>query len=636
MLTAKALGLVRLERLRTEGGLDSGAVDRALEAFFADVRCIFTAALAQVRAATGSKSAHEANSKFDGFEGSFASLKDFHAGAEATLHLGYPNPDIERGILLEHTAHAASVARLFVTPNYRLATCLLLEYWWAVDPYDRTALDLLVRRKVSRGNADDASKCLYSPLSLLYPGEVGDCLYETAVVFSLSVSGSATLSAPHLAAAKLTDSKLTEKLIESMELPGADAALGSKSAVLASDEERAREVQVVLQRACLEWQAHSAHVLAPSARSLEDATKALEKAHADACTAVVGVVLPVEHARALEQLAGIRAAVAKIVGLPDSVEAAEWGVGVQVLWVSGRTTTYCQVPSVAELQKQLGELTNMDLRSTACDRWGVATATDGTTRAKVVVDTVDAFVQQELQSEFAAALWDGFKTIDSEELDAALDELLQDWSPRPPSPHTSSTPSASREERIAEAVAGLVSAARWEAVARWVELFRVRLQGRMRAGISELMLQKKDKIEQFKLKKGEVLALYLYTGPEFVLMNGILRNFPQRILDLLLGNTMCTTLFCISSALKKIGRGTELPRSGKVYRGLGKMLLPSQFWVQHDTPAWRGGVERAFMSTTADKGVAVFYANGRGTVVEISVGRIQIGGDISFLSMVCT
>jgi hypothetical protein len=64
------------------------------------------------------------------------------------------------------------------------------------------------------------------------------------------------------------------------------------------------------------------------------------------------------------------------------------------------------------------------------------------------------------------------------------------------------------------------------------------------------------------------------------------------------------------------------------------MLLPPQFWVPHGSPAWRGGVERALMSTTADKAVALFYANGRGTVVEISVGRIQIGGDVSFLSMV--
>jgi hypothetical protein len=66
------------------------------------------------------------------------------------------------------------------------------------------------------------------------------------------------------------------------------------------------------------------------------------------------------------------------------------------------------------------------------------------------------------------------------------------------------------------------------------------------------------------------------------------------------------------------------------------MLLPQEFWVPHGEPAWKGGVERALMSTTADKNVAMHYANGRGTVVEIDVGRIQIGGDVSFLSMVRT
>jgi hypothetical protein len=72
----------------------------------------------------------------------------------------------------------------------------------------------------------------------------------------------------------------------------------------------------------------------------------------------------------------------------------------------------------------------------------------------------------------------------------------------------------------------------------------------------------------------------------------------------------------------------------KVYRGLGSMLLPQEFWVPHSNPPWKGGVERALMSTTADKNVALFYANGKGTVVEISVGRIHIGCDVSFLSMV--
>jgi hypothetical protein len=76
------------------------------------------------------------------------------------------------------------------------------------------------------------------------------------------------------------------------------------------------------------------------------------------------------------------------------------------------------------------------------------------------------------------------------------------------------------------------------------------------------------------------------------------------------------------------------PAPRKVYRGLGKMLLPPQFWVPHGNPAWRGGVEKAFLSTTADKEVALQYANGKGTIVEISVGRIHFCGDVSFLSMV--
>ena len=64
------------------------------------------------------------------------------------------------------------------------------------------------------------------------------------------------------------------------------------------------------------------------------------------------------------------------------------------------------------------------------------------------------------------------------------------------------------------------------------------------------------------------------------------------------------------------------------------MLLPSQFWVPNGTPAWRGGIELAFMSTTIDKSVALDYARGRGTVVEIGIGRIHVGGDVSFVSLV--
>jgi hypothetical protein len=152
----------------------------------------------------------------------------------------------------------------------------------------------------------------------------------------------------------------------------------------------------------------------------------------------------------------------------------------------------------------------------------------------------------------------------------------------------------------------------------------------------------KDKIKEYGLQRGEVLCLYCYTGPEFLLMNAICRSHPPELLDVLRApgatdgpfNTLSTTLFCVTSGLKKLTKGTEVAEGGKVYRGLGRMLLPREFWVAHGEPAWRGGVEKAFMSTTTDKDVAMYYAGGRGTVVEISVGRVQNGGVVSWLSMV--
>ena len=60
----------------------------------------------------------------------------------------------------------------------------------------------------------------------------------------------------------------------------------------------------------------------------------------------------------------------------------------------------------------------------------------------------------------------------------------------------------------------------------------------------------------------------MHAGPEFVPMNGICRNFPASIAELLKGagttgdNRLCTTLFCVSSGIKKLAQTTRLPPSG--------------------------------------------------------------------------
>ena len=57
-------------------------------------------------------------------------------------------------------------------------------------------------------------------------------------------------------------------------------------------------------------------------------------------------------------------------------------------------------------------------------------------------------------------------------------------------------------------------------------------------------------------------------GPEFVAMNGICRSYPPAVVLLLEGdgmtaaNKLCTTLFCISSGIKKISQRTAEPKNG--------------------------------------------------------------------------
>ncbi len=69
-------------------------------------------------------------------------------------------------------------------------------------------------------------------------------------------------------------------------------------------------------------------------------------------------------------------------------------------------------------------------------------------------------------------------------------------------------------------------------------------------------------------------------------MNAICRNFPQNVLNLLKDNKLCTTLFCISSALKKLSQITELPESRCAPHP------PQCTHPQHCRVAAKGGKER--------------------------------------------
>ena len=138
-----------------------------------------------------------------------------------------------------------------------------------------------------------------------------------------------------------------------------------------------------------------------------------------------------------------------------------------------------------------------------------------------------------------------------------------------------------------------------------------------------------------KLGEAEIVSLRLYTGPLFMLYNAVLRGCTPDLAAKLEGNRYETTIFCIISGIIKLSQLTEVPEHRRLYRGLGGIVLPDTFWSK--SKGFRGGVEKGLMSATADRAVAMKYSgtadkHRRCTIFEITVGRVDIGADLTWLS----
>ena len=205
---------------------------------------------------------------------------------------------------------------------------------------------------------------------------------------------------------------------------------------------------------------------------------------------------------------------------------------------------------------------------------------------------------------------------------------------------------------------------------------------RQRRSLEALQVAVEDNNRQLReanqpeLMLEEIIAACLYTGPMFVKYNAILRGLaseipflcnqmvslccPKDVADAYLGSTprdklflaaagkttfevakqslnkYTTTLHAINSAIIKLGK---LTKAIKVYRGIAGMKLPNEFWIPNEFGV-RGGVEKAFMSTTTEQAVAMGYASGGrgakqasiGIVIEVQQGMVNRGADISRLS----
>ena len=80
---------------------------------------------------------------------------------------------------------------------------------------------------------------------------------------------------------------------------------------------------------------------------------------------------------------------------------------------------------------------------------------------------------------------------------------------------------------------------------------------------------------------------------------------------------------------------SKLTKARKIYRGVAGGLLPESFWRPNEQGV-KGGIERAFMSTTFEREVAVAYAAssaGKSALVfEIQMGMIDRGAELGWIS----
>jgi tetratricopeptide (TPR) repeat protein len=144
--------------------------------------------------------------------------------------------------------------------------------------------------------------------------------------------------------------------------------------------------------------------------------------------------------------------------------------------------------------------------------------------------------------------------------------------------------------------------------------------GRKRRSLDDLMELASS--VKAKLLREEVVAVRLYTGPSYMLLNRGLRAGGLQAREKGIDNFPATCA-ALNSAIKKLRLVTELPKARKLYRGIMGMALPPEVLER------RYFVELGFSSATPNPNVAKDYAGSeRSSIFEIEVGEIDRGAFI--------
>ena len=165
------------------------------------------------------------------------------------------------------------------------------------------------------------------------------------------------------------------------------------------------------------------------------------------------------------------------------------------------------------------------------------------------------------------------------------------------------------------------------------------LHGRVIASVEEKL--QSSEARKAGLRREEVIAVMLYTGPMYMLYNCVLARWssPATMWDTLRrgNNAFTTTLSVLVSAVQKLSAITVIPDGLKLYRGTGGLVYLPEHFSQPDEFNCRGMTDWGFMSCSADKEVAMGYsgaAEGRphAMVLEIEPNCVDRGAVVSELS----
>ena len=139
-------------------------------------------------------------------------------------------------------------------------------------------------------------------------------------------------------------------------------------------------------------------------------------------------------------------------------------------------------------------------------------------------------------------------------------------------------------------------------------------------------------VKDAQLKRVEVIALVLYTGPMFYAYNDALR-ISEATQTKSPGRSYSTTIFVLASAVVKLTKVQNISSGMRLYRGLGGDVDLPEFFHKPDARGRKGLTEFGFLSTTKRRDIAIRYSGAERDkpipiIFEIETGSVDRGADI--------